>query len=198
MSGVFCSKLSWNGSAEFPFRRTGSQDAVGERALTDRDLFSVFITYIFRLARSRAFNARSMIYRTNREESVMSSNYKSCSPLSRRRARCSGHARAARSSQAESLHCHRESKPAMPRPKPPIRPSCPGCAKSCRWSQFAHWRWKDCCTRREAAPKRVAITEWDSLEQAEAFYKSKAWNDLAPQRDKAVKTIRRYAVEVMN
>ena len=49
-----------------------------------------------------------------------------------------------------------------------------------------------------AAPKRVAITEWDSLEQAEAFYKSKAWNDLAPQRDKALKTIRRYAVEVMN
>ena len=48
------------------------------------------------------------------------------------------------------------------------------------------------------APKRVAITEWDSLEQAEAFYKSKAWNDLAPQRDKAQKTIRRYAVEATN
>jgi uncharacterized protein (DUF1330 family) len=49
-----------------------------------------------------------------------------------------------------------------------------------------------------APPKRVGITEWDSLEQAEAFYKSKAWNDLAPQRDKAQKVIRRYAVEVMN
>ena len=49
-----------------------------------------------------------------------------------------------------------------------------------------------------AAPKRVAITEWDNLEQAEAFYKSKAWNDLAPQRDKALKTIRRYAVEAVN
>src|SRR5262245_20775417 len=33
-------------------------------------------------------------------------------------------------------------------------------------------------------------------EQAEAFYKSKAWNDLAPQRDKAQKVTRRYAVEV--
>src|ERR1700756_3694305 len=33
-------------------------------------------------------------------------------------------------------------------------------------------------------PMRVAITEWDSLEQAEAFYKPKAWLDLAPQRDK--------------
>jgi uncharacterized protein (DUF1330 family) len=48
------------------------------------------------------------------------------------------------------------------------------------------------------APKRVAITEWDSLEQAEAFYKSAAWKDLTPQRDKAVKTIRRYAVEAVN
>ena len=49
-----------------------------------------------------------------------------------------------------------------------------------------------------ATPKRVAITEWDSLEQAEAFYKSAAWKELAPQRDKAIKTIRRYAVEAMN
>ena len=49
-----------------------------------------------------------------------------------------------------------------------------------------------------AAPKRVAITEWNSLDQAQAFYKSKAWTDLAPQRDKALKTIRRYAVEAVN
>jgi uncharacterized protein (DUF1330 family) len=47
-------------------------------------------------------------------------------------------------------------------------------------------------------PKRVAITEWDNLEKAEAFFKSKAFNDLAPDRDKALKTIRRYAVEVVN
>jgi len=47
-------------------------------------------------------------------------------------------------------------------------------------------------------PKRVAITEWDTLEKAEAFFKSKAFNDLAPERDKALKTIRRYAVEVVN
>ena len=46
-------------------------------------------------------------------------------------------------------------------------------------------------------PKRVGLTEWDSLEKAEAFYKSKAWTDLTPARDKAVKTIRRYAVEVV-
>src|SRR5262249_42108428 len=47
-------------------------------------------------------------------------------------------------------------------------------------------------------PKRVVINEWDSLDQAEAYYKSKAWNDLAPQRDKAIKTVRRYAVESAN
>jgi uncharacterized protein (DUF1330 family) len=49
-----------------------------------------------------------------------------------------------------------------------------------------------------AAPQRVAITEWDSLEKAQAFFKSKAWTDLGPDRDKALKTIRRYAVEVRN
>jgi hypothetical protein len=38
----------------------------------------------------------------------------------------------------------------------------------------------------------------DSLEKAEAFCNSTAWKDLAPQRDKAVKTIRRYAVEALN
>jgi uncharacterized protein (DUF1330 family) len=29
-------------------------------------------------------------------------------------------------------------------------------------------------------PQRVAITEWDNLEMAEAFFKSKAWTDLGP------------------
>jgi uncharacterized protein (DUF1330 family) len=45
-------------------------------------------------------------------------------------------------------------------------------------------------------PKNVAIIEWDSLDDAVAFYKSKAWIDMAPQREKAQKTIRRYVVEV--
>jgi hypothetical protein len=61
---------------------------------------------------------------------------------------------------------------------------------------FLDNRWGDLCVG--IPPKRVGIVEWDSLEQAEAFYKSKAYNDLAPQRDKAQKVIRRYAVEVMN
>jgi uncharacterized protein (DUF1330 family) len=45
-------------------------------------------------------------------------------------------------------------------------------------------------------PPRVAITEWDNLQKAEAFFKSKAWTDLQAARDKGLKTIRRYAVEV--
>ena len=45
-------------------------------------------------------------------------------------------------------------------------------------------------------PQRVAITEWDNLEKAQAFFKSKEWADMGPDRDKALKTIRRYAVEV--
>jgi uncharacterized protein (DUF1330 family) len=49
-----------------------------------------------------------------------------------------------------------------------------------------------------AAPKRVAITEWDSLEQAQAFYNSAAWKNILPQRDKAAKTIRMYIVEATN
>jgi uncharacterized protein (DUF1330 family) len=46
-------------------------------------------------------------------------------------------------------------------------------------------------------PKRVAITEWDSLEQAQAYRNSAAWKNLAPQRDKAQKIIRAYAVEAV-
>jgi uncharacterized protein (DUF1330 family) len=44
-------------------------------------------------------------------------------------------------------------------------------------------------------PARVGIVEWESLAKAEAFFKSKAWTDLGPDRDKALKTVRRYAVE---
>src|ERR1700751_1101898 len=46
------------------------------------------------------------------------------------------------------------------------------------------------------APKSVGITEWGSVDEAVAFYKSKAWADLAPQRDKFAKVLRRYVVEV--
>jgi uncharacterized protein (DUF1330 family) len=45
------------------------------------------------------------------------------------------------------------------------------------------------------APAKVAIVEWDSADDALAFYKSDAWKKLAPEREKAQKTIRRYVVE---
>jgi uncharacterized protein (DUF1330 family) len=48
-----------------------------------------------------------------------------------------------------------------------------------------------------APPGRVIINEWDSLEQAQAFYNSKAFKDLAPQREKAMKINRTYLVETL-
>jgi uncharacterized protein (DUF1330 family) len=47
-----------------------------------------------------------------------------------------------------------------------------------------------------APPKRVAITEWESLEQAQAFVNSAIYKNLSPQLDKAAKLIRECAVEV--
>ena len=44
-------------------------------------------------------------------------------------------------------------------------------------------------------PKSAAIVEWDSLDDAVAFYKSDTWKKFAPEREKAQKTIRRYVVE---
>ena len=48
------------------------------------------------------------------------------------------------------------------------------------------------------APQRVGISEWDSLEQAQAWFKSAARKDLEPQRNKAIKIIRQYVVEAAN
>jgi uncharacterized protein (DUF1330 family) len=48
------------------------------------------------------------------------------------------------------------------------------------------------------APKRVSISEWDSLDQVQAWDNSEARKKLAPQRDKAVKIIRQYIVEAAN
>ena len=44
-------------------------------------------------------------------------------------------------------------------------------------------------------PKGAAIVEWESVDDAVAFYKSDTWTKLAPEREKAQKTIRRYVVE---
>ena len=47
------------------------------------------------------------------------------------------------------------------------------------------------------APQRVGIIEWDNLEQAQSFFHSPAFSSLAPQRDKAERYIRQYAVEAI-
>ena len=78
-----------------------------------------------------------------------------------------------------------------------VYPACPGCATGGRWS-LAHRPWGRIVAIEGAAPKRVGINEWDSLEQAQAYRNSKAYKDLAPQRDKAVKIVRRYIVEAEN
>jgi uncharacterized protein (DUF1330 family) len=44
------------------------------------------------------------------------------------------------------------------------------------------------------APKSVVMVEWDSLDKAEAYYES-TYSKFSPQRDKAWKTIRTFAVE---
>ena len=46
------------------------------------------------------------------------------------------------------------------------------------------------------APTKVAMTLWDSADDAKAFFQSKAWKDLAPEGEKTAKTVRRYIVEV--
>ena len=48
----------------------------------------------------------------------------------------------------------------------------------------------------EPPPISVAMTEWDSADDARAFFQSKAWKDLAPEGERTAKTIRRYIVEV--
>jgi len=46
-----------------------------------------------------------------------------------------------------------------------------------------------------APPKHVAIVEWDSVDDALAFYKSDVWKASQAQREKAYKITRRYIVE---
>ena len=46
-----------------------------------------------------------------------------------------------------------------------------------------------------AYPGTEGVNDSPALGSGGDFYKSKAWTDLAPQRDKTQKTIRRYAVE---
>ena len=44
-------------------------------------------------------------------------------------------------------------------------------------------------------PKRFGVSEWESLEKAAEYRTSAEWKALSPQRDKALKQIRSFAVE---
>jgi uncharacterized protein (DUF1330 family) len=48
------------------------------------------------------------------------------------------------------------------------------------------------------APKRAGLSEWDNLEQAQAWIASQGRKDLSAERDKAIKIIRQYIVEAAN
>jgi uncharacterized protein (DUF1330 family) len=45
------------------------------------------------------------------------------------------------------------------------------------------------------APKRVGVSEWESMDKAKAWFNSAERKALAPQRDKAQKITRQYLVE---
>jgi hypothetical protein len=55
------------------------------------------------------------------------------------------------------------------------------------------------CVNRSAIehdpPKRVGVTEFESLDKAQAWINSPERKALAPQREKAVKFVRQYIVE---
>jgi len=48
------------------------------------------------------------------------------------------------------------------------------------------------------APQRAGLSEWDSLEQVQAWLNSAARKNLEPQRAKAIKIVRQYVVEAAN
>jgi len=45
------------------------------------------------------------------------------------------------------------------------------------------------------APKHIIISEWDSMDKVQAYRSSDAYKNLSAQREKALKSIRAYAVE---
>ena len=44
-------------------------------------------------------------------------------------------------------------------------------------------------------PKRFGVSEWETLEKAQAYYNSAERKALTPQREKAIKVIRSFVVE---
>jgi uncharacterized protein (DUF1330 family) len=48
------------------------------------------------------------------------------------------------------------------------------------------------------APQRVGLSEWDNIDQVQAWLKSEARTKLDPERAKAIKITRQYVVEAAN
>jgi len=48
------------------------------------------------------------------------------------------------------------------------------------------------------APQRVGLSEWANMDQVDAWLKSDARKQLEPERAKAIKIIRQFAVEAAN
>jgi uncharacterized protein (DUF1330 family) len=48
------------------------------------------------------------------------------------------------------------------------------------------------------APKRIGVSEWESVEKAQSWYDSAERKALTPQREKAFKTTRQFIVERPN
>ena len=95
----------------------------------------------------------------------------------------------------KAYHCHRK-RHRRCRDSRCLWSAQPGSAKSSRWPQLPH-NWKDNCGRGHA-PKRVGLSEWDNLEQSQAWIASQGRNELNAERDKAIKIIRQYIVEAAN
>ena len=49
-----------------------------------------------------------------------------------------------------------------------------------------------------SAPQRVGLSEWDNVDQVQAWLKSEGRKSLDAERNKAIKIIRQYVVEAAN
>jgi uncharacterized protein (DUF1330 family) len=169
------------------------------RSLTGRYLFfGLRHLHIFDLQDRLRPTRDPVIYQTNREESVMSSNYKLVFGVVLGAALGAAAVQGLHAQAKPKAYSVTETEVLDATAQAAYSPQVQAAQKAAGGRSFRTAGGRIVALEGAAAPKRVGLTEWDSLEQAEAFYKSKAWNDLAPQRDKAVKTIRRYAVEAMN
>src|SRR5713101_6939080 len=102
---------------------------------------------------------RALMHRTHhqrRGESYEPEIYADACCPGRRRARRNRHARAARSSQAESLHCQRARNDRC-RGQRGVRPGYHGCAKGCGRTESRYWGREDHCNARHGTTLRPSV-----------------------------------------